>query len=402
MRKIHKYKFYEWMVALCVFFNGLGFVLSIAGINIVNIFTLIAVAAIAVDVIRKNSLKQLFHGKKKRFFLLFFLVWGLYALFQTAFVDISREEYDIVFRQLITNAVFVYFVGYTVCSEESFKLIEKAMIGVLAVNLGMGMFEVLTGVHFAEADSIWDAGSTRAFSSNPNEYATTVYCTLMCLAFSSFKRRIGWREILFTASAFICVFSSHCRGILLALIVFVFLYMGMQFYYFTKGKAALAKGIVAGVLILFGFLAVQGVLLEILQWFVENFSGKGDYESDLYRLSLINTGLDYYKETGGFGVGAGQSIYLVKTNLHNFFIEILVEYGVFIFAGVLMILWEIWKRAFDTAFSRKIRCIYFALMPSLILASMVSSSINKFKIFWVMIFLFYLSGEYLGEQEKGR
>lgn len=50
---------------------------------------------------------------------------------------------------------------------------------------------------------------------------------------------------------------------------------------------------------------------------------------------------------------------------------------------------------------KKIRCIYFALIPSMVMASIVSSSINKFKVFWVMIFLFYLSKEYMvGAKDK--
>ncbi len=34
MVRLQKYKLYEYMVALCVFINGLGFVIPIAGINI--------------------------------------------------------------------------------------------------------------------------------------------------------------------------------------------------------------------------------------------------------------------------------------------------------------------------------------------------------------------------------
>lgn len=400
MWKVPKYRFYEWMVAACVFFNGLGFVIYFAGINIVNVLSLTAFAAIIIDVMKKDSMKQLLQNRKKFFFLLFFFVWVLYALLQLKFLNVSKQEYLIVFRQLVTNTLFVYFVGYTVHNKNSFNLIQKAMIGVLIVNVGIGMFEVITGIHFMGPESIWDAEHTRAFSRNPNEYATTVYCALVCLVFPLFYRKIRWKEILLIVFSFICILTSHCRGILYAVVLFAFMYGSMKLFYYIKGKAVLAKGLVIIGLIILGFLALQGNISKLLVWFVKSFSGQGDYESDMYRLSLINQGMDFFKKTRGLGVGAGQSIYLIKMNLHNFFVEILVEYGILIFAGVVMIMWSIWKKAFDLSIPKNVRCIYFALMPSLIMASIVSSSINKFKIFWVMIFLFYLSDEYLIEKTK--
>ncbi len=386
---------------MCIFTNGLGFVLYIAGINIVNIMSLVSIGAIFIDMIKdKRGIRQCFQGKKG-LFIVSFMLWVLYALVQTQIVNISWEEYKIVFRQLVTNTVIVFFAGYTIHNRKTFYLIQHAMIGVLVVNVVLGMFEVVTGIHFVESESVWNTDCARAFSANPNEYATTVYCSLMCLAFFAFEKKLGFKWWLFIVFSCICILSSNSRGILYAVIIFALAYGAIQFYYMAKGKAAFAKCLLILALSVLGLLAVQGMLPVLLQWFVEHFSGSGNYTSDLYRLTLIRDGMGYFKGTYGLGVGAGQSIYLVKMNLHNFFVEILVEYGAAVFTGVLLVVWSIWRRAFDVSIPKKIRCIYFALIPSMVMASIVSSSINKFKVFWVMIFLFYLSKEYMvGAKDK--
>lgn len=395
--KLGKYKLYEWMVALCVFVNGLGFVVYISGINIVNIFSVMAAMAIIMDMTTaKNFLKHLL-PKKKLFFLVFFCTWVLYAMLQACFSDFSQEEYQIVFRQLATNTIFVCFIGYTIHDNKSFHLLEKAMIGVLAVNVALGMFEVLTGIHFIEPESIWDAESARAFSINPNEYATTVYCSLVCVVFSIFRKRFGWKEAVIVLLSLVCIFTSHSRAILYAVVIYALAYVFFEFYYRMGGKAFLIKSLTIMSMAVLGILVIQNLMPKLIGLGIEFFSGRGDYVSDFYRLSLIEGGLRLFADTHGFGVGAGQSIYLLKMNPHNFFVEILAEYGIVIFAGIIFIMWSIWKRAFDVTLPRHIRCVYFSWFPSMAMASISSSSINKFKIFWVMIFMFYLSKDYLIE-----
>lgn len=400
MIKVKVDRLYEWIVALCVFMNGLGFVLYIAGVNVVNYLTVLAFAFIIMDLMRKNKSVSYFKYGNKWFIVFFFMFWVFYACVQVIFTDINQEYFSTGLHQLITNAMFAFMVCYTVHDRRSFNTIRNAMTGVLAVNTLMGIFEILTGIHFVEAESIWDANTARAFSNNPNEYATTMYCAMMGVVLFSLQGKLKMEIKLLLTGSVICIVFSHSRGILYAVIIFVLAYCAMKVYYGFKGNGSFFKLLFAMAIPLVCYIIVSGALLEIINWLVDSFSGKGDYGSDLYRINLIRDGMKFFRESHGFGVGAGQSIYLVKMNLHNFLVEILVEYGILIFTGILFILWYIWRMAFEPCISKNSRCIYFAFVPSLIMASISSSSINKFKIFWIMIIMFYLSGYYLSDSKQ--
>ncbi len=400
MKKVKISNLCEWMVALCVFTNGLGVVVYIAGINVVNYLTILAFIFIIADLLRNNKTLNYFAEGNKWFLIIFFIFWIFYAFIQTVFIDLNKEFFNLGFHQLITNAMFVFFVCYVIHDARSFGIIRNAMVGVLIVNTIIGVFEVITGIHFSETESIWTANSTRAFQSNPNEYATTLYCAMMGVMLLSLQKKLELKLKILLACSIICIITSHSRGILGAVIIFCLAYCLMEIYYYFKGNINFIKLLLIIGLGLGGYIVVSGMLMDILNWLAGNFSGKGNFASDMYRIRLIKGGMELFLESCGVGIGAGQSIYLLKMNLHNFLLEMLVEYGIVVFLGVLFILWYIWRISFEKCIPRKNRCIYFALIPSVIMASITSSSINKFKIFWVMLIMFYMSKYYLADNRN--
>lgn len=397
MKKVKISNLCEWIVALCVFTNGLGVVVYIAGINVVNYLTILAFIFIAADLLRNNKTLNYFAEGNKWFLIIFFIFWIFYAFTQTVFIDLNKEFFNLGFHQLIANAMFVFFVCYVIHDARSFAIIRNAMVGVLIVNTMIGVFEVITGIHFSETESIWTANSTRAFQSNPNEYATTLYCAMMGVMLLSLQKKLELKLKILLVCSIICIITSHSRGILGAVIIFCLAYCLMEIYYYFKGNINFIKLLLIIGLGLGGYIVVSGMFMDILNWLVGNFSGKGNFTSDMYRIQLIKGGMELFLESCGVGIGAGQSIYLLKMNLHNFLLEMLVEYGIVVFLGVLFILWYIWRISFEKCIPRKNRCIYFALIPSVIMASITSSSINKFKLFWVMLIMFYMSKYYLAD-----
>ena len=403
MVRLQKYKLYEFMVALCVFINGLGFVIPIAGINIVHILSLLTFILILINVLQKRTNINRFFQDEKKWFLFFFSIWITYAFIQLKLMPISIEYFKVGIMQLITNSIFIFFVLYTVHDEKSLSLIEKAIVGVLFVNVALGTFEIFTNIHFVEASSIWDVNHTRAFSDNVNEYATTVYCSLMGLAvMATHKKRLGKILKCLAILSGLCILTSTSRGITLAVFVYILNYYMMKIYLDkVNGKTIFLKLILLSGLFILGVLVVFGMISSIANWMVKMFSGQGNIVSDNYRLYLILEGLSYFKQSYGLGVGAGQSIHLVKMNIHNFLIEILVEYGIVIFIGLIWILWSVWNVAFLPFVPSKVRCIYFSFIPSAMIAGISSSNMNKFKIFWVILLLFYLSKSILYKKISG-
>ena len=117
------------------------------------------------------------------------------------------------------------------------------------------------------------------------------------------------------------------------------------------------------------------------------------------RKNLIKNGLYFTAQSAGFGVGAGNveyymekySIYPVgrTKNIHNWWVEILVNYGVFIFIGYVIMyislflnLWRVYRRI-QTGTEKMICEALLMGLVSFFMASISSSSIIAFAPQWI-------------------
>jgi O-antigen ligase len=119
-----------------------------------------------------------------------------------------------------------------------------------------------------------------------------------------------------------------------------------------------------------GFYILQKFSYQEL---VEFLGSSGDYGSDLYRVRLIMGGVKAFIQSAFLGIGPGQSIAINSMNIHNFYFEILAEYGIFI--GI------------DRHNPPYINALFKATAVALILASVSSSSTVKMRAYWVFIIL---------------
>jgi len=125
------------------------------------------------------------------------------------------------------------------------------------------------------------------------------------------------------------------------------------------------------------------------------------YGSTGVRINLAKNSLIFLGRTGGFGVGVGNAEYWMSnfpvyntrgiTNAHNWWDELLLDYGVFIFMGYVLFylslvakLYKIYQRL--SAGTEKMICE--ALLVALVgffLASISSSSIMALKPQWFLL-----------------
>ena len=120
-----------------------------------------------------------------------------------------------------------------------------------------------------------------------------------------------------------------------------------------------------------------------------------------HRLDLIKNGLLFLLSTWGFGVGAGNLEHWMQTrakypighryNMHNWYLELLVNYGIFIFTGYviffLSMVYKILSVLRDHKNDRKMKIIGVAVLGSAIgflFASISPSSISAFRPHWMM------------------
>ena len=114
------------------------------------------------------------------------------------------------------------------------------------------------------------------------------------------------------------------------------------------------------------------------------------------RISIVQNGVSLLYSTAGFDVGAGNAEYYMVTSPHNWWLEILINYGIFIFIGYaifyISIIRNLWKLYHEKQ-TKGEKMICEPLLVSLVgffFASISSSSIMAFKPQW-LLFAFALS-----------
>jgi len=124
------------------------------------------------------------------------------------------------------------------------------------------------------------------------------------------------------------------------------------------------------------------------------------------RTNLALNGIIFLFSTFGFGVGSGNAEYWMANyarydtagilNLHNWWLEILIDYGLLVFAGYLMFygslvrqLWRIWKST-GKGSNRMITEALLVALVGFLVASISSSSIMAFNPQW-LLFAFALA-----------
>ncbi len=181
-----------------------------------------------------------------------------------------------------------------------------------------------------------------------------------------------------------------------------------------KFKAIIALAFLALIVFQTSELA-QRMLFQAVEEISSLFAAANERDNSVsIRTNLIKNGLFFVLSTFGFGVGAGNAEHWVANhslfstghiiNLHNWWLEILVNYGVFVFAAYMVMyfslvkrIWEIWRESRDK-FNKMISETLLVSLVAFFFASVSSSSIMGFRTQW---FLFAFALAFLNLHRKG-
>lgn len=297
-----------------------------------------------------------------------------------------------------------------------------------------GYFEIISNIYlFADMAKLDKYGT---FASQPltrlpithfenqNDYATMLLAYLAVSAILMVLSRASWQKIAYLgamALAEYLIFRSGSRmSLLCSLLYFVALFI-LQFKwdlkrrYYVIGLLALIGG---GLVLYLGLPPVQEALDALI------YTGREGYISgDTGRVNLWRNGLIFLGTTLGLGVGAGNietwmaDFPLLPTknivNMHNWWLEIMVAYGVLVFIAYLvayaLMLYQLNRvRLFQDPKWRQVSNQVIAFLVIFIPASVTSA--NNMYIEWHWVF-FGLLISYLAlvenspriiEKERGR
>jgi teichuronic acid biosynthesis protein TuaE len=399
-------------LAAQVFAIDMGFFqLSIFRISLLLLTLLFA----AYYLVSTNKLKVI-ANTENRFFLRFYFIWFLYAIISVAWV----MDYQSWFRSVYfigTGFLCVLLLPHFLKDKKTFLKIFSIMLIMIAIHNLIGWYELFTldykFVDLARFDryNTWhrdfSARLPISMMGNPNDYALVMLFGVF-IAYISFANTSSFIWKLFSSatlvSCIILCFKTTSRANILGLLIGLTLFLIL--YYSKKN---LLKPFFLLMVVAFGIVVYPGVLenaLELISSTLQFNFGAGS-GSDVVRLNLIKNGLLFLFETLGFGTGAGNIEYWMANysryyvgsieNIHNWWAEILVGYGLFMFLYYLFIYTTLAYKLYfayikiNDKFVRKTSLGLLCFMAAFVIAS-VSSSSNISRewlwMFWSVVIAF--------------
>lgn len=356
-----------------------------------------------------------------RFYLLFFGIWLGYAVLSLGW---ARSTTDVVrhISFLAMGFSMAFFTSYYFHNDRDLRRLFWLWLGMFGVLLLIGLWEHLTGQHlqisgyheeklsaleyYVRADVMYRP--TGVFN-NPNDYATFLALSIpFGLSLARYCQKLWLRAFgvagILLSGYFILVTGS--RGSL----VTVLLELAFLWFFLVQGAwrlkwAATLVGMV-GVVLMVAPTPARVILANASNQLASILYDMPRESGSIYvRWNLVKNGLLFVYSNGGFGVGAGNAEHWMANfahydtfgilNPHNWWLELLINYGVFIFAGYILfyvgLIRELWRAYKNTDGAQRMICESLLLsLVGLSIASVSPSSIMAFTPQW-LLFAFTLA-----------
>ncbi|TEB08215.1 hypothetical protein Psch_01770 [Pelotomaculum schinkii] len=381
-----QYALFGLIVACC-----LGEVINIYGIKLSWIMALLTIVFFIGE---HNSLKIKIPTYDIKLFFYFFIIWGVYATVQTAFI--LKNDYAVSnYISLLVNLFTITMLTLNIQSKKDIIFLNKGLVLGLIINLLIAYWELFTGNHLVllnERNMLYYSDKALGVFGNGNDLATFIcfgiIAVLLQYAFTN-KNKVP-ALIIITASMYIII-RIGARGALYGMIVyglcFAFFCILIKLYSISKASFSIVLYLLCVVCVIIGFIVLSNYTLIDL---VLMISSPGNESSDLFRLSLMGEALQLFFNSFFLGIGPGQSIVLLGTNVHNFFLEIMCEYGIIIISGILMIFIYL-LRAYRWKLPKLLTLCILSFTPAFVLIGVSSSGANRIRTTWILITIMYLA-----------
>ncbi|MHB8984034.1 MAG: O-antigen ligase family protein [Carboxydocellales bacterium] len=373
---------------------------------------LVVLASIALF---SNELSTHLKQVKIRDQLWFFLFWLFWATISIFWADSRIDAVMHIWALFSGIAIIVITVLYTDTDRDLTKY-SRLILATFLLFSFIGLFEHLTGVHIKPMSTIdpliyaGEAKFPRVIFSNPNDFATYLalylpflysrakYCT------SWWRKAFGW-STLFFGIYLIMVTQSRANILALFLMTFSALVLYLKDKKLKGFRNLLITGIIIGIVwwgtgyTSYNNLGFTDVVYQLNSLENEN-QEKGS--SIQLRIGLIRGGLDMLKKHVFLGVGAGNAEYHMQdywlwtrglTNLHNWWLEVLVNYGVLVwilylafYAKLMWNLFTVQHRSKNILLKQLAEAVFLA-MTGFLIGAISSSTLYAANFMWFIFAL---------------
>ncbi len=354
-------------------------------------------------------------SKNNRYSVHFMCIWMIYAVFTVAWVQDLGMWLRGVFFLIIGVTCIIMFQN--IFRDKQDILSSFYLLGTITIlhNI-IGWYEVVTGNYFFANPEIV-ARYTRmrrpvSTFTNVNDFSLFmlfgIFILYICYKNAS-KSLVRILYLIGVISSITILIIASSRGAIVGL--------GIAFIWFTLNVVKTLKL----QRLIISFLVILTILIAALP-FINNMVLNFMQVDELYinlgeertRINLLKNGLEFLYRTVGFGVGAGniehwmlyEGIYPTGgvLNIHNWWAEILVSFGVIVFTMYIIFYMKLFKSMrkiykvsnddIDSSISLSIMCI----MLGYIIAGITSSS--NMDVEWLWVF-WALAITYQGVNKSG-
>ncbi len=374
------------LIFLTIVSSCLGEVINIFGIKISWIFAFLTVVFFFID----NQKLFTFKTKKVQIVFWFFLFWICYATVQLLFTNFNSNA-TTFYVILLINVFLVIMILLNAKSINDLVFFNKALILGLYINLIIAIWEILTGRHLVSLNAgLAFSDKAHGAFGNINDLSTFiafgVFSVIMDLALTH-KHILS--SIIIIIVSFYTVTKTNSRAPLYGLIILAIFWLlfELMLIVYKQGKEYfnLLMFFMVSILVILSVMVFQRYNLEQLVLII---SSSGNEKSDLLRLQLSKEAISIFNDSYFLGVGPGQSVTLLGINVHNFFLEILSEYGLIVI-GVIAIFVSTFK-AYKTNLPHYTVALFMAFIPFFTMVSISSSGANRLRITWVLLIIIFL------------
>lgn len=343
--------------------------------------------------------------------LFVFLIWVLYGFLSLIWVkDVSLwfRSFFFIFSGFILLINCLYFI------RSKYEMMDYYIVFVFVsfFHNMVGWIEILFDKYFflhGEKLAIYKLYDYPvSVFGNTNDFATyLLFTSLICFVIIFVSKSIIVK-ILSSAtftSSLILILMTHSRANLIGLLCGVMLIILLNI-----GSKKVQKLLLISFVISFFFIVLNSSFLQNLKSILDsllefNFGSSGG--SDYVRVNLIRNGIIFLKDTYLLGVGAGNieywmlhySVYNTNgvLNIHNWWLEILVGYGVIVFILYISLYFGLILNSFKSYINssykglKSLYLINVTLLFTFFIGGVSSSSLISAEWFWLIFVLIIIS-----------
>ncbi|KAF3299716.1 O-antigen ligase domain-containing protein [Carnobacterium sp. PL17RED31] len=401
--------------------NLIAVTLPVGQISIYRIFSLLVIPMVIFFLIKDRKAFKIRRNSYATGMVTVYLFWWVWALCSVLWaMSIGAWLQAMVLLTLGISSILGIFLWTR--DYLQWRTLIKAVWVMMTFLSIWGLFEITTNIYLLADLGKLDKYSTFltqpwtripiTYLANQNDYATILLASLpinlilMNTTKNSLKKLLTL--VCMLLSTFLIFQSGSRMSLLMALAFYgIYVLLGVRWDFTRKQVLTTGSIILTLALLAFAFVPpIRGMVTDLIY-----ILPRPVISGDVGRMNMWRNGLMYLGKTFGLGVGAGNIEVWMEIfgplptnnifNIHNWWLEILVGYGVFIFIayvlGYALMIYRLFNlKKFVNRMHQKIMNAFISFLLVFIGASITSA--NNMLIEWHWVF-FGLIIAYIGIME---